>query len=184
METLLESLPVRERPAWRVAYKAEGCNLVELLAAIIGGPRQLEIAQELIAHFGSVQAIARATHDEIVTVEGIGPTCAARLRAAMEFSRLLSMPERNNPPTVQSPEDAAALLLYPMQKLEQENMVVLLLNTCNRLIGEPVEVYRGSLNSNLIRVGELLRPAIRANAPYMKLSTREYKMQRSMECIP
>ena len=28
------------------------------------------------------------------------------------------------------------------------------------LIGEPVEVYRGSLNASLIRVGEVLRPAI------------------------
>jgi DNA repair protein RadC len=164
MKTLLEALPLREQPAWRVTYQAESCSLVECLAAVIGGSRQLEIAQSLVSHFGSAQAIARATHDEIVAVEGIGPACAARLRAAMEFSRLLSMPDERNPPTIQSPEDAAALLLYRMQKLEQEHMMVLLLNTRNRLIGEPVEVYHGSLNSNLIRVSELLRPAVRANA--------------------
>ncbi len=162
MKTLLEALPLREQPAWRVTYQAESCSLVECLAAVIGGSRQLEIAQSLVSHFGSAQAIARATHDEIVAVEGIGPACAARLRAAMEFSRLLSMPDERNPPMIQSPEDAAALLLYPMQKLE--HMVVLPLNTRNRLIGEPVEVYHGSLNSNLIRVSEILRPAVRANA--------------------
>lgn len=44
METLLESLPMRERPAWRVAYQADGCSLVEFLAAVVGGSHQLEIA--------------------------------------------------------------------------------------------------------------------------------------------
>lgn len=34
----------------------------------------------------------------------------------------------------------------------------------NRLIGEPIEIYHGSLNASLIRVGEVFRPAVRANA--------------------
>ena len=164
METLLEALPVRERPAWRVAYQPDSCSLIELLASVIGGSRQLEIAQGLMTRFGSARAMARANYDEIVTVEGIGPACAVRLRAAMEFGRLLSTPEDESPPTIQSPEDAAALLLYPMQKLDQEHMFVLLLNTRNKLIGEPVEVYHGSLNSTMVRIGEILRPAVRANA--------------------
>jgi DNA repair protein RadC len=51
-----------------------------------------------------------------------------------------------------------------MQDLEQEHLFVLNLDTRNRLIGEPFEVYHGSLNTSLVRVGELFRPAIRANA--------------------
>jgi DNA repair protein RadC len=48
--------------------------------------------------------------------------------------------------------------------LEKERLVVLLLNTRNRLIGEPVEVYNGSLNSSMVRVGEVFRPALQGNA--------------------
>lgn len=43
-------------------------------------------------------------------------------------------------------------------------MMVLLLDTRNRLIGEPVDLYHGSLNTSLIRIGEVFRHAIRANA--------------------
>jgi len=164
MKTLLEALPARERPAWRVAYQADGCSLVELLAAVVGGSRQLEIAQELMAHFGSAQAIARANCEELAAIDGIGKTGASRLRAALELSRLLSLPDKDNPPTISTPEDAAALMMYRMQYLEQEHMFVILLNTRNHVIGEPVDVYHGSLNSTSIRVAELFRPAVRANA--------------------
>jgi DNA repair protein RadC len=169
MKTLLESLPTRERPAWRVAYQADGCSLVELLAAVVGGSYQLEISQELIACFGSVQAIARATCDELSAIDGIGMAGASRLRAALELGRLSSLPDKGNSPTISTPEDAAALMLYRLQHLEQEHMFVILLNTRNHVIGEPVEVYRGTLNSTSIRVAELLRPAVRANAASMIL---------------
>jgi DNA repair protein RadC len=147
-----------------VAYQADGCSQVELLAAIIGGSRQLEIAQELMAHFGSARSIDRATCDELAVVDGIGKAGASRLRAALELSRLLSLPNEDSPPEISSPEDAAALMMYRMQNLEQEHLFVILLNTRNKVIGEPFEVYHGSLNTTLIRVGEVLRPAVRANA--------------------
>jgi DNA repair protein RadC len=39
-----------------------------------------------------------------------------------------------------------------------------MLDTRNRLVSQPVEIYRGSLNKSMIRVGELFREAIRWNA--------------------
>jgi DNA repair protein RadC len=164
MKTLLEALPVRERPVWRVAYQADGCSMVELLATIVGGSHQLEISHELMTRFGSVRAISKATCDELAAIDGIGTAGASRLRAALELSRLLSAPDQDNPPTINSPEDAAALMMYRMQSLEQEHMFVILLNTRNHVIGDPVLIYRGTLNSTSIRMAELLRPAVRANA--------------------
>ena len=83
MKTLLEALPLRERPAWRVAYQADSCNLVELLAALIGGAQQIETAQALLGRFDSPKTLANATCDEIAAVEGLGPATAAKLRAAL-----------------------------------------------------------------------------------------------------
>jgi DNA repair protein RadC len=145
MAWLLERLPLRERPAWRVAYQAEGCNLVELIAALVGGDRQIEIAQALIGRFGSLRALARATPNEIQEVLGVGPSTAARLRAALELGRRLGAMDEKDPPPIQSPDDAANLLMYQMQHLEQEHLMVLLLDTRNRLIGEPVDLYHGSV---------------------------------------
>jgi DNA repair protein RadC len=164
MASLLESLPLRERPAWRVAYQVEGCNLVELIAALIGGDRQIEIAQALVGEFGSLRGLARATSDEIQVLSGVGPSTASRLRAAIELGRRLALADDESPPPIQSPEDAANLLMHRMQHLEQEHLMVLLLDTRNRPIGEPVDLYHGSLNTSLVRIAEVFRPAIRANA--------------------
>jgi DNA repair protein RadC len=164
VQTVLETLPLRERPAWRAAYQAEGCNLVELLAALVGGGKQIEIAQALLGQFGSVHALVKAGPAEIQQVAGAGPTTAARLRAALELGRRLSITGPNDNPVIQSPSDAAGLFIHRMQHLEQEHLMVLLLDTRNRVIGEPVDLYHGSLNTSLIRIAEVFRPAIRANA--------------------
>jgi DNA repair protein RadC len=162
--SLVESLPPRERPAWRVAYQVEGCNLVELIAALVGGQRQVEIAQALIGRFGSMRGLLRATPAELQGVLGVGPSTGARLRAALELGRRLGKSDEDAPPRIQSPDDAANLLMVQMEHMEQEHLMVLLLDTRNRLIGEPVDLYHGSLTTSLIRICEIFRPAIRANA--------------------
>jgi DNA repair protein RadC len=143
---------------------------VEFIAALIGGDRQIEIAQALIGQFGSLRALARATPDEVQEVLGVGPSTAARLRAALELGRRLGVMDGEDPPPIQSPDDAANLLMVQMQHLEQEHLMVLLLDTRNRLMGEPIELYHGSLNTSLIRIGEVFRPAIRANAAAILLA--------------
>ena len=50
-----------------------------------------------------------------------------------------------------------------MSMLEQEELRVMRLDTKNRVQGTS-EVYKGSLNTSLIRVGELFRDAIRYNS--------------------
>ena len=57
--------------------------------------------------------------------------------------------------------------MYQLSALDQEYLYVILLDTRNRLIGQPREVYHGSLNTSLIRVGEVFREAIKANAAGM-----------------
>jgi DNA repair protein RadC len=50
-----------------------------------------------------------------------------------------------------------------MSALEQEHLRVILLDRRNRVL-ETVEVYKGSVNSSQVRVGELFKDAIRLNA--------------------
>lgn len=57
----LKSLPLREQPAYRVSQNAAACNLTELMAAVIGGAKQIEIAQDLLARFdGDIHRLFRA----------------------------------------------------------------------------------------------------------------------------
>lgn len=157
------SLPVKERPSYRATYCTEACTTVELLAAFIRGPDQIEIASDLLARFRDIHGVAAASDVELKETQGIGMAKAAALKAAFELARRLNQPLPSSR-SIQSPDEAASILIPRMQHLEREELVVLLLNTRNHPIGEPILVYRGSLNSSLIRISEVLRPAVRANA--------------------
>jgi len=159
----LARLPAPEQPSRRVAERPSACNRVELLAALIGGPNQIETAERLLAAFGSLRAMASANPDELAAVKGVGPQTAVRVRAALELGVRLAGETPEERPAIHGPADAAALVLPEMSALEQECLRVILLDTRNRVL-DIVGVYQGSLNSAQVRVGEIFRPAIRRNA--------------------
>lgn len=64
---------------------------------------------------------------------------------------------------IRSPGDAAALLMVEMSHLDQEELRTLLLDTKSRLLGIST-VYRGSLNSSMVRIGEVYKEALRVNS--------------------
>ena len=158
----LHYLPLRERPARRVAQGAVGCNLPELLAAIVGGSHQVEIAYALMERFGDITKIAQASVQEIVQTHGLGDARAAALKAALELGRRVVLAKQGEQITVQSPGDVAQLLMAEMSHLEQEHFRVLFLDTRNRLLGTET-VYVGSLNATNIRVAEVFREAVKRN---------------------
>lgn len=157
-------LPLRERPVERVSTRAETCTIVELLAALLGGPRPIETADALLAHFqGQLFELRRAPAEAIADIPGIGQQNAARIKAALELGLRLTRTSDPDRPEILSPADAAALLLHEMSVLEQEHLRVMLLDTRNRVI-DIVEIYQGSLNSAQVRIAELFKPAIQRMA--------------------
>jgi len=86
-----------------------------------------------------------------------------------EVARLLKeaadLVQKSNEGTVRvtSPHDAAALVLLPMKNLEQEEMWVILLNTRNDVMSIE-HLYKGTLNSSVVRMSEAFREAIIQNA--------------------
>jgi DNA repair protein RadC len=93
----------------------------------------------------------------------IGQAKASQIKAAIELGNRLTLVAPEERPSVNSPADAAALVSYEMSALEQEELRVMLLDTRNR-VDKIDTVYRGSLNSSQIRVGELFKTAIRRAA--------------------
>ena len=64
---------------------------------------------------------------------------------------------------IKSPGDVAALLMVEMGYLDQEELRTVLLDTRNRIQGI-VTVYKGSLNTSMVRVGEVYKEALRRNS--------------------
>jgi DNA repair protein RadC len=156
-------LPVSEQPTRRVAESPAACNIVELLAAQIGGNRSIETAQALLTHYGSPAAISTRSSADLMTFPGIGKRAAIRLLAALELGRRVMQGCLDQAIFIHSPADVASLVQYDLGRLEQEELWVLLLNTRQRLIGID-HLYRGSVSSSQVRVGEVFKAAIRCNA--------------------
>lgn len=155
----LKSLPLREQPAYRVSQNAAACNLTELLAAVIGGAKQIEIAQDLLSRFnGDIRRLYQAHPAELANVKGISQVTAVRIKAALNLGLRLNIPNDERP-TINSPADAAALVQYEMGLLEKEHLRVILLDRRNRVM-DIVEIYQGSVSSSQVRIGEVFRPAI------------------------
>jgi DNA repair protein RadC len=155
----LKSLPLREQPAYRVNQDVTACNLTELLAAVIGGQRQIEISQALLARFdGDIRRLYLAHPSELAKVKGISHATAARIKAALNLGLRLNVPAEERP-MINSPADAAALVQYEMGLLEKEHLRVLLLDRRNR-VQDIEEIYQGSVNSSQVRVGEIFRAAV------------------------
>jgi len=160
-EPQLGRLPLRERPTARIAYYgANAVGVVELLASLIGGPKQLEVATDLVAKYQTLAKLSKAPLTELKGFAGVGEAVATRLKAAMELGRRLLVETPDIKPQITSPADAANLVLLEMGMLEREEVRIVLLDTRNRVL-DIITVYKGSLNTNVVRVSELFTEAIR-----------------------
>lgn len=166
--TLIRDLPSGERPRERLRdYGPGALSTPELLAIVLrtgaGGESVLSLAARLLAQYGDLVGLARATHAELCSERGLGPAKAAQLQAALELGKRLASAHPEERPVVRSPADVAALVATEMGLLEQEDLRVVVLNTRNQVL-TVAPVYRGSVNSALVRPGEVLREAVRRNA--------------------
>jgi DNA repair protein RadC len=165
---MIRDMPEHDRPRERLMQVgAESLSTTELLAITlrtgVGGENVLRLAERLLAQFKHLPGLARASIAELRTVKGIGPAKAVEIKAALEIGRRLTATAPEERPRVTSPADAANLLMTEMMFLEQEQLRVILLDTRNRVLSTPT-IYVGSLNTSVVRVGELFRAAIRGNA--------------------
>jgi len=164
----IKELPEDERPRERLEqYGAQALSVAELLAIILRvGTKDenvIRFAQRLLHTYGGLAGLARAPFSELVVTKGLGQAKAAQLQAAFELGRRLLIAAPEERLTVKSPADAANLLMLEMGPLEQEHLKAIILNTKNQVV-KVHPVYVGSLNTAVVRVGELFREAIRVNA--------------------
>ena len=156
-----------ERPRERLARLGpRSLSNAELLAIQLrtGAPGEnaVQVAQRLLDAFGGVTGLHRAAFEDVCAQHGIGTAKAAQIKSALELGYRMKH-ESLEKATIHSPEEAAQLILHDMGALEQEELWVILLDTRNKLISIE-NIYRGSLNSSQVRVGELFKNAIRRNS--------------------
>jgi DNA repair protein RadC len=157
-----------DRPRERLAFQGPAALAEAELVAILlrtgtKGASAVRLAETLLNDCGGVAGLRQLRYNELRGRHGIGDAKAAQLLAAVELGRRFAQAEVAARRAIQSPDDVAELLRYEIGGQEQEHLVVVLLDTRNRWL-RTVEVYVGSLNTSVVRIGEVFREAVRANA--------------------
>jgi DNA repair protein RadC len=103
--------------------------------------------------------VSRATDAELL---GVGMTTGqiGKLRAAMELGKRSNS---NLPTQIHDPWDVANYFMTRYQDLDQECFIVVNLSTKNRILSA-IELYRGSINTQAVRICEVFKEAIKINA--------------------
>jgi DNA repair protein RadC len=164
----IHDFPEGERPRERLLYYGPGAlSNAELLAILlrVGSPGEnvVTLSTRLLRDFGGLAGLDKAGFGDLTKVRGISIAKVAQLKAALELGRRLLISSPDARPQITCPTDAANLLMLEMGSLEQEHLRTILLDTKNRVLESPT-VYQGNVNSSIIRISEIFRQAIRANA--------------------
>jgi DNA repair protein RadC len=164
----VRELPPDERPRERLKRLGPAALTTAELIAILfrtgsrkGGAQ--DVAQRLLARFGDLERVARASLEELCEVEGVGTVKAMEIKAALELGRRLAGFTGEEKPVIRSPQDASALFMSDFQGLDKEHFRAVLLNTKNHVL-KTVEISVGSLDSSLVHPRECFKPAVAASA--------------------
>jgi len=165
----VRDLPRHEQPRQRLRHAGpQALSVAELLAIVLRtGTRRdnaLELAGKLLAKYSGLSGLVAADFDELCSEYGMGEAKTAQLKAALEIGRRLGTLHPEEKYRIRSPNDAANLVMVEMAYLDHEQLRILLLNGKNQVVGN-IRRYQGTVNSSVLRVAEIFRPAITSNCP-------------------
>ena len=161
--TKIKDIPKFERPREKLIEKGpKALKKEELLAIILRtglrGKNAIEIANDILAKYGGKKLLG-ASYEELRNMRGVGLTKATQVLAAIELGSRLFKEKSEKEIYINSPEDIVKEV-NNIKENKKENLVVLYLNACNKLIYKET-VSIGTLNTNLVHPREVFEPALR-----------------------
>ena len=136
---LIRELPDSERPRERLMEKGpDALKDSELIAILlrtgIKGVSAIQVAEQILLKFDSLDNLSRASVADLRLVKGVGRDKAIALQSAFTLARRMAKELRQEAPTLDTPERIADLLREQNRAYEVENFQVVLLNTRRKLI--------------------------------------------------
>ncbi|MHB1049438.1 MAG: RadC family protein [Bacteroidota bacterium] len=166
----IKEWPEDERPREKLENHGAGSlSEAELLAILInsgsGKRSALDLARLLLKEYGSLRKMSglSAADFKQQKFKGIGKVKAIILTAAFELARRVQNSKEELPGPVRSPEDVAKIFIPELRDKKQEEFIVVILNSANKVIRWR-SVTKGLLNSSLTHPREVFREAILENA--------------------
>jgi DNA repair protein RadC len=164
----MKTVAVHDRPReklQRLGASALGDN--ELLAIVVGNglanASALDLANAMLSGVGGIEGLARAHHDALTQVTGIGAARAAQVLAAVELGRRTLTRAGRHRVQVTSPRAVAELLLPIYGNRPVEQFGVVLLDTKHRVTRTTI-VTVGTLDASIVHPREIFREATAGGA--------------------
>ena len=160
--------PAAERPREKLLENgAETLSDAELIAIFlrvgVTGKSAVDLARDLLNHFGSLNGIFAATEAQIAQVHGMGSSKYVQLQAIFEMSRRALVEQLQQADVLGTPQAVSDYLMLKLGTLSQEVFMVLFLDIQNRLLISE-EMFTGTLAHTSVYPREVLKRALHYNA--------------------
>jgi DNA repair protein RadC len=164
----IKDMPGQERPRERLAQNgADALRNAELIAILLRtglkGVSAIQVAEQLLNRFETLDRLARASLDDLRRTKGIGRDKAIALKSAFTLAQRMAQEIQAEAPLLDTPERVAELLREENRFYQVEQFQVVLLNTRRRLI-HVHRISQGTLDTLLVHPREVFKPAISASA--------------------
>lgn len=164
MAVRITDLPGSERPRERLVQAGiSALSDRELLALVLRsgtrGVNAVDVGANLIATWGSIDALAAARLEDLVRVEGLGDAKAAGLMAAFELGRRAAFGNGGRQ-AVKGPADLVALVKSQLTGKPQEEVLVVVMNSANKPL-RTVALSRGGADRCLLGVRDTMSAVLR-----------------------
>lgn len=170
----IKDWPPGERPRERLLRDGpERLSDAELLAIFlrtgVRGHTAVDLARDLLARFGNLRDLLRASQTQFCAAPGLGHAKYAQLQAVLEMGRrhLGERLMRGEP--ISGPDDTSAFLLSRLRDHPFEVFAVLFLDNRHRVLAFE-ELFRGTIDGASVHPREVVRRALHHNAAAVILS--------------
>lgn len=168
----VSQMPREELDRLGVAHAPDSVLLAVLLRGGVKGLNVLDLAQSLLRAYPTWTSMGEASVEELLgrKIRGLGRVKAQVLAAALEIARRYNVESLPRKHRVRTPADVAAAIGDDVRRLDCETFWVILLDAKNGMIGRPLVVSRGLLDTCLVHAREVFKEAIRRGAAAVLLA--------------
>ena len=160
--------PVAERPREKLLQKGvSALSDTELLAIFlrtgIAGKSAVDLARELLSHYGSLTGIFAASQTSFCQIPGMGAAKYAQLQAVLEMARRALNEELKTGNALNSPEMVRNFLRLCLANKPHEVFIGIFLDAQHRTIASE-ELFSGTLTQASVYPREVVKRALHHNA--------------------
>ncbi len=171
----LKDLPPDARPREKLLARGPGAlSDAELLALLLrtglAGKGVLQLAQELLDHFGGMAGLLHAGAEDLKQIKGLGgPAKRAELVAVLELARRALAEQLRERAALDTPQAVKDYLQLHLAHKKHESFAVLFLDNQHKLLALE-ELFRGTLAQTSVYPREVVLRALHHHAAAVVLA--------------